>query len=395
MKKNYRLSTSISVIGKRLLNTFTGDLYELTRAGQRIVGELAHGEVKENNSLFRRMFDEGIIVCPDEDTQKERFHLQWHLLNDCNLRCRHCYDEKRGCNPLTFEQMLAVADNLVLFLKKCEFNGEVSLTGGEPLLFPKLLELIKYLKSRDVFIAPFILTNGTLPFSKDLIGGLLDFNVGVQISIDGNQKVHDEIRGGGTYYRSVSTIKQLISAGISPAIHYVIMKRNSEVIEEFLIEMLKLGIKRVNFSSLVQVGPGAQESALSPEENMAVIAKVAALQEKYPAISVLARRPLWYSVGSSGLCPVGIKTLTIDANGMYMPCRRLPIILGNSRTDTFFKVWFTSEFLQKMRQREKFLKVCGKCPKADVCGGCRAIAYAVYGDAFAPDPSCHLTQKVG
>ena len=70
--------------------------------------------------------------------------------------------------------------------------------------------------------------------------------------------------------------------------------------------------------------------------------------------------------------------------------RRLPIPLGDARHDSFFRVWFGSKFLQKMREREKYVKTCGTCEKANVCGGCRALAYAITGDAFAPDPSCWL-----
>ncbi len=395
MNKGYKISTCISVLGKHLLNTATGDLYELTSAGRNFVAALNRGEVNKKSSLFRRMLVEGIIACVDEDPQKERFHVQWHLLNECNLRCTHCYDEKRGSTPLTFEQMLAVVDNLVIFLKKVGFNGELSLTGGEPLLFPRLIELIEYIKSRDVFIALFILTNGTIPFDQELRSALTKHGVGVQISIDGNEGVHNEIRGQGNYQRSLVTIKSLIATGIFLMVHYVIMKRNEEVIEDFLKDMQAVGVRRINFSNLVPIGPGAKEVTLSPEENKAVIEKIATLQQRYSNVSMLARRPLWHLAGSTGLCPVGLKTLTIDANGMYMPCRRLPIILGNSRIDTFFKVWFTSEFLQKMRQRKKYVKVCGKCPKADICGGCRAIAHAVYGDAFAVDPSCLFAPKVG
>jgi len=289
--------------------------------------------------------------------------------------------------------MLGVVDNYVLFLRKCEFNGELSLTGGEPLLFKKLVELIEYIKSRDVFVALFILTNGTIPFEKGLMSCILQNNVGVQISIDGNESVHDKIRGAGNYQRSIFTIKNLIGVGVPLMVHYVIMKKNKGVIEEFVQNMEKVGVKRINFSNLVPIGPGAQEETLSPEENKIVIESIAALQQKFPNVSMLARRPLWHLVGSSGLCPVGLKTLTIDANGIYMPCRRLPIAIGDTRTETFFKVWFTSEFLKKMRQREKYVKVCGACPKADICGGCRAIAHAVYGDAFAVDPSCLLAIK--
>jgi len=108
---------------------------------------------------------------------------------------------------------------------------------------------------------------------------------------------------------------------------------------------------------------------------------------------VIATRPIWTLVGGGGICPVGYKALTIDANGQYLPCRRLPIPLGDTRRDSFFKIWFCSPLLQKMREREKYIKICGTCSNANVCGGCRGIAYAVTGDPFAPDPNCWLNNR--
>ena len=188
-------------------------------------------------------------------------------------------------------------------------------------------------------------------------------------------------------------IKEFLAAGLKVSVHYVIMRRNAKAIPDFIKAVEDLGIKRVNYSCLVPIGPGAQEEMLTPTENRDVIESIAFLQ-KGRTISLLSTRPLWHMVGSSGFCPVGYNTLTIDPSGQFLPCRRLPISLGDARHDSFLRVWFGSEFLQKMREREKYVRVCGTCSQASVCGGCRALAYAVTGDAFAPDPSCLLTCKM-
>ncbi len=387
-----KLSKDVIDLGQHLMNTRTGELYEVDERGRALLSDLAAGNCVEGE-VADFMCAEGLLVDPSERKDREKFLLQLHVLNSCNLRCRHCYDWKNPVVPLTFEQELTVIDNFAIFLKKMEMDGEISFTGGETLLYDRLIELIDYTKNQDVFIKPYVLTNGTIPPKADLLECLVRNNAGVQISIDGTEMIHDEIRGKGNYHKAVSGIKTYLAAGLKVSVHYVIMRRNVKAIPEFVKEMEDLKIKRVNFSSLVPIGPGAQEEMLTTAENRDVIENIAFLQ-KGRSVCLLSTRPLWHTVGSSGFCPVGYSTLTIDASGQFMPCRRLPVILGDARHDTFFRVWFVSDFLQKMRERKKYVKVCGTCPHDNVCGGCRALAYAVTGDAFAPDPSCMLAQEI-
>jgi len=389
VKMSYQLSRDIVDLSKHLMNVRTGELYEVDDYGRALLSDLGAGKDCHEGDVFNFMRTEGILVDPSECKGRDKFLLQLHLLNSCNLRCRHCYDWKNPVVPLTFEQDLVVIDNFVAFLKAMEMDGEISLTGGETLLFNRLPELINYIKNHDVFIAPYVLTNGTIHPEADVLECLVRHHVGVQISIDGTEAIHDEIRGAGNYRKSVANIKELLASGLEVSVHYVIMRRNMGAVQGFIEDMEDIGIKRVNFSCLVPIGPGAQEEMLTPVENRDMIEGIAHLQ-KGRSISLLSTRPLWHSVGGSGFCPVGYNTLTIDPSGQFLPCRRLPIPLGDARHDSFFRVWFGSEFLQKMREREKHIKVCGSCPSASVCGGCRALAYAVTGDAFAADPSCLL-----
>lgn len=392
-RMSYRLSRDVIDLGQHLMNVVTGDLYEVDECGRTLLSDLAAGKNCPEGDAFDFMLTEGLLVDPSERKDREKFLLQLHVLNSCNLRCRHCYDWKNPVTSLTFEQELVVIGNFVVFLKKMEMDGEISFTGGETLLYDRLIELIDYTKSQDVFIKPYILTNGTISPKTELLECLVRNDVGVQISIDGTETIHDEIRGVGNYRKSVAGIKTYLAAGLRVSIHYVVMRRNAKAIPEFVKAMEDLGVNRVNFSCLIPIGPGAQEEMLTPDENQDMIEGVALLQ-KGRLVNLLSTRPLWYTVGSSGFCPVGYKTLTIDASGQFLPCRRLPLSLGDARHDSFFRVWFGSDFLQKMREREKHVGTCGTCPQSSVCGGCRALAYAVTGDAFAPDPSCLLVCKM-
>ena len=52
-----------------------------------------------------------------------------------------------------------------------------------------------------------------------------------------------------------------------------------------------------------------------------------------------------------------------------------------------------NEILRSLRNREDLKGFCGVCPYRYVCGGCRARAYAYYGDIKAPDPGCIYNKK--
>lgn len=386
-----KLSTDFLELKDHLLNIRTGDLYEIDPEGREILNSLnsiCPSPISENETLSF-MISEGIVVYEEENKDRERFHLQWHITNKCNLRCKHCYDWKNAHDSVSFEQMINIIDNFVVFLKKMELNGELSLTGGEPLIFNRIVDLIKYIKTRDVFIDLFILTNGTIKIEGELLETIIKYDVGVQISLDGTKKFHDEIRGEGVFDKCIENLIILNKNNIRNTVHHVIMRRNARDIEDYIFAVNELGVKRIHFSNLVPIGPGAKESALSPEEFKNLMKKIISLQEKVN-VSIIGHRPLWALFGSSGFCPVGFKTLTIDASGMFLPCRRLPIPIGDAKIDSFFKTWFSSDLLIKMRDRKKYVEKCGTCPKADDCGGCRAIAYAINGDAFSADPSCWI-----
>jgi MoaA/NifB/PqqE/SkfB family radical SAM enzyme len=113
------------------------------------------------------------------------------ITNFCNLRCKHCYwwlNRKAHRELSPDEWRIIVREN---FVKKGITS--VSLTGGEPLLRPDVIEaILEEMQWRYVTIV----TNGTLP--------LVDFGAGYFISIDGTESIHDAIRGAKTY----ETLKQ-------------------------------------------------------------------------------------------------------------------------------------------------------------------------------------------
>ena len=93
-----------------------------------------------------------------------------------------------------------------------------------------------------------------------------------------------------------------------------------------------------------------------------------------------------------GGCGAGRFYISIEPNGDIYPCVFFPhdkkVKIGNLLKDDFEKLWRENELFWKLRDKDILEGYCGKCPFKYTCGGCRARAYAYFGDVLAPDPGC-------
>lgn len=145
------------------------------------------------------------------------------LTRGCNLRCKHCLNNS-GIpeeNQLTFEECY----DLISKLSKAGLQ-EIRFTGGEPLIFDGIYDLIKHATNEGIFVS--IGTNATLIDEK--IAHKLKEN-GLRravVSLDGTKRMHDVIRGEGNYDKTIRAIHYLNNVGISIKVNSVIMRSNME-----------------------------------------------------------------------------------------------------------------------------------------------------------------------
>jgi len=126
------------------------------------------------------------------------------ITNACNLRCRMCgqwseegyvrADKKRLRHELTIEDWKRLVDELA-----AHGSTGLLLRGGEPFMFPGIIDLLEYIHSKGLFIS--IDTNGTMlkRFASDIVRME---RIHLTISMDGPEEIHDKVRGvKGTYKR--------------------------------------------------------------------------------------------------------------------------------------------------------------------------------------------------
>jgi MoaA/NifB/PqqE/SkfB family radical SAM enzyme len=95
----------------------------------------------------------------------------------CNLSCGYCFEYDKVSEPVPLATLKQRIDHLARLR-----SVFVTLTGGESLLHPDVLEIVRYVRERGM--TPFLNTNGYL-LSKPIIEGLNEAGLyGMQLSID-------------------------------------------------------------------------------------------------------------------------------------------------------------------------------------------------------------------
>ena len=286
-----------------------------------------------------------------------------------------------------------------------DFSPSFNVTGGEPFLRPDLFNILSVIRRRGFSV--YLLTNGTL-ITADNAARLADLTVqGVQVSIEGPEEIHDAIRGAGSFRRSVAGVKMLLNHGLRVTLNATLSEINAGSFQDIMKLASLLGVQRLGFSRLVPSGRGRElirqslgsdtvrrlyEDIFSADPGGVEIVTGDPVASQMSCSPDASGEP---SETPTGGCAAGISGLTLLSDGTITPCRRMPVPLGNVKTDSLREVWATSEVLEMLRDRSQYKGRCGACSRWSICRGCRAIAYAWSqamgeGDLLADDPQCFI-----
>jgi len=352
------------------------------------------------------------------------FLIVWDFTKQCNLRCKHCY-ENAGPEPapdeLTTEEAKRAIDEFA-------DAGVVALSfsGGEPLMRKDFFELAKYAADKEFYVS--VASNGTL-ITKKVAEKMKKVGVEyVEISLDGFEKTHDEFRGiPGVWRRTVQGIKNCVKAGLDTCVATTATHYNLKEIPK-LMEFVekKLHANRFIVFNFIPTRRGKEivDQDLTPKEREKLLDFLySKLMDNNCKLTVYSTAPQYavtsfkYAFGPVvathftneaamrmlqgrtktltefiGGCGAGRLYCGMEPNGDIQPCVFIPIKIGNIREQRLVDIWRNSPVLKLIRNRDAF-KGCGECEYKYICGGCRARAYAYFGDLQGPDPGCSFNQK--
>lgn len=87
---------------------------------------------------------------------KKKYKINLHILEACNFRCRQCFSKFGTEKLLPVKDWEKIVDNCIAGTDVTEFN----IAGGEPMLYPGLVELVQYIRDKGVKVS--LITNGSL-----------------------------------------------------------------------------------------------------------------------------------------------------------------------------------------------------------------------------------------
>jgi len=345
------------------------------------------------------------------------FLVVWNYTDACNLRCKHCYQGagKMSKDELSLDERLNIVDQLA-------DNDVVAIafSGGEALLRDDFWEVARYASNKGLYLS--LATNGTL-LTKDVVRRLRDVGVEYfEISLDSvDPAKHDAFRGvNGAWERTVAGIKNVVAQdGAYSCIANTITNENYRELDALVAFSRKLGVDRTLIFNFIPVGRGSDiiDMDLPPEAREHVLQQMYGyLSGQDESFEILTTAPQFSRVcmmnsqngiislahfGAAGFsdkvgllaeyiggCGAGRMYCAIQPNGIVTPCVFMPIPVGDLRSESFIDIWKNAEVMQSLRERHDLKEHCGSCDYKNVCGGCRARAYAYFNDIKAPDIGC-------
>ncbi|HOK02883.1 MAG TPA: radical SAM protein [Spirochaetota bacterium] len=358
----------------------------------------------------------------EKDASQRRPIVVWNTTRTCNLKCVHCYtdsENRKYSNELTTKEALKLIDELSDF-------GIPSLlfSGGEPFMREDLFKLLEYAARKNV--RPVISTNGTL-IDRETAQRVKDSGVVyVGISLDGLESINDRFRGvEGAFTRTMKGFDNCRAVNQRVGLRLTLTKRNYEDLHGIFDFIEKEGINRACFYHLVYSGRGSSmyEDDLSHGESRHAMDIILQRTDDYFRrgldINILTvdnhadgvylylkmkeqnregaedvYSLLKWNGGAANSSGVGIAN--IDFNGNVHPDQFWQdYTFGNIRERNFGDIWMDERdpLMHGLKHKKDFIKGrCKLCRFRDLCtGSMRVRGYRAYGDFWAPDPQCYLT----
>jgi pyruvate-formate lyase-activating enzyme len=205
--------------------------------------------------------------------------IQLHPTRRCNLRCLHCYSSS---SPQNAETLASGVLMRALEVLSAEGFNVVSISGGEPLLYKPLFDVLEFARSLGMTVT--LTTNGML-LDEALAGRLAQTAHLLAISLDGVPESHNRIRSNAqAFEKMVRNLKSILDAKIPFGFIFALTLYNLHELAWVAQFAAEQGATLLQVHPLEEEGRAGQElqGAAPDEEELAhAFVEVARLQSLY------------------------------------------------------------------------------------------------------------------
>jgi radical SAM protein with 4Fe4S-binding SPASM domain len=327
------------------------------------------------------------------------------LTHRCNLRCKMCgqwgeggVTKKQGQEVL--KEQLSLEESKKIIEGLAQFKPNITLFGGEPLLFRGCAELIGYIKRKGMHCL--MITNGSL--LENLAEAIVESGLDeLNVSLDGGRQLHDEIRAmPGLFDRIMAGLERVnyfkakkhkkkpllnlqctitkfnykdleqMAAVAKEARADSLTFHNLIFISQPIFDKQKEFDKMLNCSSLDWEGfvsqPGIDPKLLEEKKRQILSKKYAFIVDFYPnfSCSELAEyydNPCYSPPVQNRRCLSPWLVAYIFPDGEVRPCLNLSYSFGNVKEESFLKIWNNAKarHFRTLLKNNKIFPACVRC----------------------------------
>lgn len=244
--------------------------------------------------------------------------MQVELTTNCNLSCSYCYR-----NSGAYELGRLKTNKLLKILQVLSDNGlhSVELTGGEPLLHPDFVRILRFCGKQFSIVG--LLTNGTL-ITESLIRELLLFKekMVISVSLDSHiSDVHDKRRGlKGAFEKTLHGICLLAQNGFFTRVSMSVDQDNWKDVELTLLLARQLGASMFTYSPILPFGRAKDKFDLWDQNPEEVLQTEQRLSEKYKGFLHFLPEDKILEINQPGGCGAGHRVYAMAPAGLVRPC---------------------------------------------------------------------------
>jgi radical SAM protein with 4Fe4S-binding SPASM domain len=284
------------------------------------------------------------------------------------------------------------------------------LSGGDPLNRPDLAQLVRHGKTRGLRVATIPAATEALSYERlaelkaagvDQIAFSLDFP---------RAELHDAFRlAAGAFDRTVEAAGWVRELGVPLQINTTLCGETAPYLAELARFVEELGIVFWEVFFLVPMGRGTLLRGLSPAQCEQLFALLWEAESRGRFVLKVTEAPQyrrWVAqhAGTDGArpaavahAPIGLSPKAVNSGkgflfvshvGDIFPSGFLPTPTGNVRATALASAYRESRVFLDLRNPDWLKGRCGRCEFRASCGGSRARAFALTGDAAATDPWC-------
>jgi len=306
--------------------------------------------------------------------------VQLELTENCNFRCRHCYNywryhTKNESCEFDVEQALEI----IKILRGIGVSV-VTLTGGEPLLRPHILFPVLEEAKRDGMEVG-LNSNATL-ITPEIARHLKEANLDHALcSILGKEATHNSITGSKNgFSQTIKGIRNLVETGMVVVANMVVSKLNQNEVFEVGRIVNDLGVKTFCATPMVPSHESNRVLILNKIECKRALKTLLSVKEAL-GINIDTLEPIarclfdefeeddFVFFFGNRICSAAITSCAISSSGMIRPCIHSDKSFGNVLKEDFSSIW---DRMSSWANESMLPVECMTCEASPVCeGGCR------------------------